>query len=109
GLEWWCEVDRWGRFPRGTQAARADLLASEGAQRFVITTLVSDVGSAYFQLLELDLELEISRRTLSAREGSLQLTKVREQGGVAAMMDVRQAETMSGGAPRTSPNTECQS
>jgi len=108
GLDFSFEVDLWGRFRRGTQAARADLLASEWAQRFVITTLVSDVGSAYFQLLELDLELEISRRTLSAREGSLQLTKVREQGGVAAMMDVRQAETLVAGAAQTIPDTERQ-
>src|SRR5262249_61331626 len=84
------------------------LSAGVGPRACVLTSMVSYVGPAYFQLFGLDLELEISRRTLSAREGSLQLTKVREQGGVAAMMDVRQAETLVAGAAQTIPDTERQ-
>src|SRR5262249_61919720 len=83
------EIDFWGRFRRGTEAARADLLASEAARRFVITTLVSDVAAAYFNIRDLDLELEIARRTLASRIDSLRLVTMREQGGVAAMIDVR--------------------
>src|SRR5215470_15487004 len=67
------EVDVWGRLRRATEAARANLLASEENRKAVITTLVADVASAYFDLLELDMELEIARRTLATREQSLEL------------------------------------
>ena len=61
------ELDLWGRFRRGSEAARAELLATEYGARFVITTLVSDLTSAYFLLRALDEELEIARRTLDSR------------------------------------------
>src|SRR5262249_7358238 len=77
------EIDFWGRFRRGTEAARADLLASEAARRFVITTLVSDVAAAYFNIRDLDLELEIARRTLASRIDSLRLVTMPHHGGVA--------------------------
>ena len=100
------EIDFWGRFRRSTEAARADLLASESARRFVMTTLVSDVATAYFQLRELDLELEISTRTLASRENSLRLVKLRQQGAVASMIDVRQAEVLLYTAAETVPDLE---
>jgi multidrug efflux system outer membrane protein len=95
-----------GRLRRATEAARADLLASEDVQRFVIMTLVSDVATAYFQLRELDLELEISQRTLASRQGSLRLVTARQQGGVAALIDVRQAEVLLYTAAETIPDVE---
>ena len=58
------EIDFWGRFRRATEAARADLLASVDSRRFVISTLVTDVASAYLSLRSLDIELEVSQRTL---------------------------------------------
>ena len=70
------ELDFWGKFRRATESARANLLANEWARQAVISTLVSDVASAYFQLRELDLELEISRQTLASRRDSLRLTQV---------------------------------
>ena len=94
GLSVAWELDLWGRFQRATQAARADLLATEDFRRTVVLTLISDVARAYFTLRELDLEMEISRRTLSTRADFLRLTKAREQGGVATMLDVRQAEQL---------------
>ena len=100
------EIDFWGRFRRATEAARAELLASESGQRFVRTTLVSDVATAYFQLRELDMELEIARRTLASREGSLRLVTLRQQGGVAALIDVRQAEVLLYTAAETVPEIE---
>jgi outer membrane protein, multidrug efflux system len=100
------ELDLWGRLRRATEASRADMLASEDTQRFVITTLVSDVATAYFQLRELDLELEISRRTLASRQGSLRLVQLRYQGGVAALIDVRQAEVLLYTAAETVPDVE---
>jgi multidrug efflux system outer membrane protein len=92
------ELDFWGRFRRATEAARAQLVASEWGRRAVLTTLVSQVSSAYFGLRALDLELDISRRTLASREESLQLTRLREQGGVTSLVDVRQAEQLVYGA-----------
>jgi len=106
GFDMFWELDFWGRFRRSTEAARSDLLASESARRFVVTSLVSDVATAYFQLRELDLELEISKRTLASRDNSLRLVKLRQQGAVASMMDVRQAEVLLYTAAETIPDLE---
>ena len=100
------EVDIWGRLRRATEAARADLLAAEENRKAVITTLVSDVASEYFNLLELDMELEIGKRTLTTREGSLQLIRRREQRGLATVLDVRQGEQLVHTAAQAIPNTE---
>ena len=102
------EIDFWGRFRRATEAARAELLATEAARRFVLVTLVSDVAGAYFNLRDLDLELEISRQTVTSRLESLRLVRLREQGGVAALIDVRQAEILVAQAAQTVPDTERQ-
>lgn len=92
------ELDFWGRYRRATEAARAQLLASEWGRRAVATTLVSQVATAYFGLRALDLELDISQRTLASRQESLRLAQVREQGGVTSLLDVRQAEQLVYGA-----------
>ena len=88
------ELDFWGKFRRATEAARANLLASEWARQEVVSALVANVASAYFQLRALDLELEISRRTLDSRQESLQLTQVLANGGATSLLDVRQAEQL---------------
>lgn len=88
------EIDIWGRLRKQTAAARADLMATEEAHRFVVTTLISDVATAYFTLRELDFELDISRRTLVSREESLRLITMRQQRGVSTMLEVRQAEEL---------------
>lgn len=88
------ELDFWGKFRKATEAARAELLASEWNKRAVMTTLVSSVASAYFQLREFDLEMEISRHALASRQDSLRLVKVRASGGVTSMLDVRQSEQL---------------
>jgi multidrug efflux system outer membrane protein len=105
-LSW--ELDFWGRYRRATESARASLLAQEWAQRQVMNSLVSDVASAYFQLRELDLELEISRRTLATRKDSLRLTQVLADGGATSMLDVRQAEQLVYGASAAIPDLERQ-
>jgi multidrug efflux system outer membrane protein len=92
------QLDFWGRYRRATEAARADLLATEWGRRAVMTSLVSDVAGSYFRLRMLDLSLDVSRRTLESRQESLRLTQVREQGGVTTLMDVRQAEQLVYGA-----------
>jgi outer membrane protein, multidrug efflux system len=88
------EVDLWGRIRRANEAARARLFATEDAQRTVRQTLVADVATTYLQLLELDLQLEIGRRSYVNRTNSLSLTESREQGGVAARQDVYQAKVL---------------
>ena len=100
------EVDIWGRLRRATEAARADLLASEENRKAVMTTVVGDVSAAYFNLLELDMELEIARETLGTRQESLRLIQARQQGGVATLLDVRQAEQLVYGAAQTIPDIE---
>ncbi len=100
------EVDVWGRLRRATEAARADLLRTEENRRAVMTTLVSDVASAYFNLLELDMELQIARRTLTSREDSLQLISTREQRGIATLVEVRQGEQLVYGAAQAIPTIE---
>lgn len=108
GLDFGFELDFWGRFRRGTEAARADLLATEFGRRFVITTLISDLSSAYFLLRALDVQLEIARRTLDSRTQSLELVRRREAGGVAGLIDVRQSEILVADAAQTVPDIERQ-
>ncbi len=106
GFDLFYEIDFWGRFRRGTEAARDDLLATESARRFVMVTLVSDVAAAYFNLRDLDLELDIARRTVAVRLDNLRLVQMREQGGVAALIDVRQAEILVAQAAQVVPDAE---
>jgi NodT family efflux transporter outer membrane factor (OMF) lipoprotein len=97
------EIDIWGRLRRATEAARANLLGAEENRKAVVTTLVSDVATAYLSLRELDYELEISTRTLETRRQSLDLTKARQSGGVATLLDLRQAEQLVDTAAQTIP------
>lgn len=100
------ELDFWGRFRRATESARATLLSQEWAQRQVMTTLVSDLANAYFQLRELDLELEISQNTLASRKDSLRLTQALADHGATSMLDVRQAEQLVYGAGAQIPDLQ---
>lgn len=100
------EIDIWGRLRKQTAAARSDLLATEEARLAVITTIVSDVASAYFSLREFDYELEISKRTLASREESLRLITLRQQRGVSTILEVRQAEELVYNATEVIPALE---
>ena len=100
------ELDFWGKYRRATEAARANLLATEWGQKAVMSSLVSNVVSAYFQLLELDSEMEISRSTLVSRKESLRLVEVRAKGGATSMLDVRQSELLVYTAAGTIPDLE---
>jgi len=88
------ELDFWGKFRRATEAVRANLLATEWARQEVIASLVANVSAAYFQLRAVDLELEISKRTLASRQESLRLTRILADRGATSMLDVRQAEQL---------------
>lgn len=100
------EVDAWGRLRRATEASRANLLASEENRKVVAMTLVSDLSTAYFNLLELDQELEIAKRTLATRQDSLRIIQTRQSRGLATMLDVRQAEQLVQTASEEIPDIE---
>jgi outer membrane protein, multidrug efflux system len=102
------DLDFWGRYRRATEAARANLVASEWARREVVTQLVASLASAYFQLRALDLQLEISKRTLASRQDSLRLIRVLAEGGATSMLDVRQAEQLVFTAAAEIPTLELQ-
>lgn len=102
------EVDLWGRLRRATEAARAQLLSADENRKAVVTTLVSDVATAYLTLRELDYALEISLRTMQNREDSLELTRSRQSGGVATLLDLRQSEQLVYTAAQTIPTLQQQ-
>jgi outer membrane protein, multidrug efflux system len=88
------QLDFWGKYRKATEAARANLAATEWGRRAVISTLVADVARSYFQLRALDLELDVTQRTLKSRQESLRLTQLLADHGATSMMDVRQAEQL---------------
>jgi multidrug efflux system outer membrane protein len=101
-------LDFWGKYRRQTEAARAQLLATEWGQRAVISSLVANVATAYFQLRALDSQLEISKSTLASRQQSLQLTRTLESHGGASGLDVSQADQLVYTASETIPDLERQ-
>jgi multidrug efflux system outer membrane protein len=102
------QLDLFGQLRRATEAARAQLLATQDAQQTVILTLVSDVASNYFALLELDLQLQITYQTIKIQEDSVKLTKLRVDHGVATKLDVLQAQQTLDTANSTVPDLEMQ-
>lgn len=102
------QLDFFGKLRRATEAARAQLLATEDAQRTVTLTLVSDVASSYFALLQLDLELQITRDTVKTQEDSVKLTSLRLDHGVATKLDVLQAQQVLDTANAQIPDLERQ-
>jgi len=102
------EVDIWGRLRRATEAARANLLSADEYRKAVVVTLVSDVATAYLHLRELDYELEISNATLASRQDSLKLTADRQTGGIATLLDLRQAEQLVDVAEQAIPGIQQQ-
>lgn len=106
GLSAVWQLDFWGRYRKATEAARAAMIASEWGQKAVIASLVSDVATAYLELRELDLELEIAKRTLAARQEALDLNRVLDDAGAISRIDVFQAEILVEQAARQIPDIE---
>ncbi len=100
------QLDFFGRLRRANEAARAQLLATEDARQTVILTLVSDVASDYFALLQFDLQLQITRGTVKTQEDSVKLTKLRVDHGVATKLDVLQAQQVLDSANAQIPDLE---
>jgi multidrug efflux system outer membrane protein len=100
------ELDLWGRVRNTKNARAADLKASEEDRKAVLTMVVSSVAAAYLQLRELDLELDISQKTLVARQDSLRIIKLRSEAGVATTLDLRQAEQLVYAAAASIPDLQ---
>ena len=102
------EVDFWGRLRRLNESARAQVLAAEEGRQNVYISLVASVARAYFDVLALDEQIEISRRTLASRERSLELTRVKFDNGrgIVSELDVREAETQVYSAKATLADVE---
>jgi len=105
GVAFW-ELDIWGKIRRQTEAARAQYLAQEAIQQAVIQSLVTGVASSYFELLELDQELEVAKRSLLSRQGSLRLVQARMKGGIANQLEVDQAMSLVASAAATIADVE---
>jgi multidrug efflux system outer membrane protein len=92
GFEALWEIDLWGRVRRMNEAARADFVASQEGRRSVMLSLVSSVAQAYFELLELDNELEISKRTRDSYARTYKLFDDQHTGGLASGLEVSRAK-----------------
>jgi multidrug efflux system outer membrane protein len=103
-LAW--EIDVWGRIRRATESARADYLGAQAFRRGVLLTLVSDVARAYFELLELDRELEIARLTTQTFQSTLDLFTRQYRGGVGTRLEVARGAAAVAEAAAAIPDVE---
>lgn len=87
------ELDLWGKLARATESERANLLATEYAYRSIITSLVSEVATTYFLMIDLDTRVNIARDTLKSRAKSTGIIHARFKGGIVGEIDLKQAET----------------
>lgn len=87
------QIDIWGKLRRASEAARADLLATGAARRAVTLTVIGSVAGAYVNLLDLDLQLDIAKRTAQSREDSYNLFKLQFDRGVISELELYQAES----------------
>jgi multidrug efflux system outer membrane protein len=102
------EIDLWGRIRRSSEAARAQYLATDEARRGVMITLVSDVARAYFQLLDLDQELEIERAATNAYAGSYRIFNDKLSNGVSSRLETDRAAAAFANAAGAIPQLEAQ-
>ena len=102
------EADLWGRIRRENEAARAQYFATEQARRAVMLSLVSDVAQAYFELLDLDLQLDIAKQTTESFSQTVSLFTHRLEGGVASKLDTSRAEGAQATAAASIPELERQ-
>ncbi|HXA15703.1 MAG TPA: efflux transporter outer membrane subunit [Thermoanaerobaculia bacterium] len=92
GISW--EADLWGRIRRSNEAGRASYLASEEGRRAALLALTSEVATAYFDLRELDAELDIARRSTKAFQETYDLFDRQLQGGTASGLETSRAEAL---------------
>jgi len=102
------EFDFWGKYRRASEAARAELLASEFSKQDVVSSLVSGVATAYFTLLTFDEQLAITRHTLETRQKFVDLTRAQHERGTVSGLDVATAEAQLAVAQANIPDLERQ-
>jgi hypothetical protein len=102
------EIDVWGRIRRATEASLADLFVTEDVRRGVVLTVITDVAQAYFELRELDLELEIAEHTRDSFQQTLDLFTRQLLGGIGNKLAVSRAEAALADAAGTIPELENQ-
>jgi len=90
GLKW--EVDIWGRIRRSIEATRAQLLSRREGQRAIVLGLVGAVAEAYFDLRQLDLQIEITRRTLKAWDDTMRISRIKLDQGAISKLDLDRFE-----------------
>lgn len=103
-LAW--EIDLWGRIRRASESARAEMLASEAFRRGVVLSLVTGIAQAYFELRELDLELEIARRTVENFTETRDLFRRQYEGGISSKLDMLRAEAALAQVAASVPDLE---
>jgi multidrug efflux system outer membrane protein len=92
GLTMAWEIDFWGKFRRATEAARANYVASEYAQRTIQIALISSITQTYFQLLDFRLRLEIASNTLQSRQNAVDIIGAKFSQGIVPRIDLNQAQ-----------------
>lgn len=105
-LNW--ELDIWGRIRRSTEAARAQLMSSEYARQAIVMSLVTGVAQAYFELRELDLQLEITQRSVKAFQDTFDLFSRKFAGGAASKLEISRAGAALAQAAEQVPSIENQ-
>ena len=105
-VEAFYEIDLWGKYRRATESARADIMGTLMARQTVVLSLVADVASSYFLLLDLDNQLAIAKATLEARRESLRIIRARFDKGTVSALDVHQAEIQESIAEAAIPTFE---
>ncbi len=103
-LSW--EIGFWGKFRRATQAAKADLLATEYGIRSVQMELINSICNTYFTLLDYHNRLDIAERTLASRQQSLEIIQERFEKGTVPEIDLNQAQIQEAIAKTAIPNYE---
>jgi multidrug efflux system outer membrane protein len=108
GFEALWEIDLWGRIRRMNEAARANFMASHENRRNVMISVVSDVASAYFELLELDDQLAIAKRTRDSYQRTYKLFDDQHAAGVASKLELSRAELALASVSANIPEIERQ-
>lgn len=108
GLSASWEIDLWGKVRRQTEAARANLLASDEARRGIVLSVAASAAAGYVTLRDLDRRLEIARETEQSRSASLDLFRKRFSGGVISQLELAQVTSEYEAAVAAIPNYEAQ-
>jgi multidrug efflux system outer membrane protein len=88
------EVDLWGKYRRGTESARASLLATSYARDVTTLALATTTAQSYFALRSLDAQIVVTENTLQAVGESLDIAQKRLNAGYSSALDYAQAETL---------------